>query len=38
MQMATTAPHTSKGLLAAGPDMTEVLAVVALRNASLTSV
>jgi hypothetical protein len=38
MQVATTAPETSRELLAVGPDMAEVLAVVALRKASLSSV
>jgi hypothetical protein len=38
MQVATTAPQTSMGLIAVGPDMTKVLAVVALHKASLKSV
>jgi hypothetical protein len=37
MQVATTAPQTSRGLLAVGPDMVKVLAVVALLEASLIS-
>jgi hypothetical protein len=38
MQVATTAPQTSSGLLAVGPAMAKVLAVVALRKARLRSV
>jgi hypothetical protein len=38
MQVATTIPQTSRGLLAVGPDMAKVLAVVALHKASLSSV
>jgi hypothetical protein len=38
VQVATTAPQTHRGLLAVGPDIAEVLAVVALRKSSLTSV
>jgi hypothetical protein len=38
MQVATIAPQTSRGLLAVGPDMAKVLAVAALRKASLISV
>jgi hypothetical protein len=38
MQVATTAPETSKGLLAVGPDMAKMLAGVALRKASLSSI
>jgi hypothetical protein len=38
MQVATTAPQTSRGLLADGPDMVKVLIVVALRKASLNSI
>jgi hypothetical protein len=38
MQVATTAPQTSRGLFAVGPDMAKVLAVVALHKASLSSV
>jgi hypothetical protein len=38
MQVATSAQRTSRGLLAAGPDIAEVLTVVALRKASLGSV
>jgi hypothetical protein len=38
MQVATTAPQTSKGLLAVGPDMAEVLVVVSPLKASLSSV
>jgi hypothetical protein len=38
MQMDTTAPQTSRGLLAVGPDMAKVLAVIALCKASLCSV
>jgi hypothetical protein len=37
MQVATTAPQTSRGLFAVGPDMAEVLAVVSLRKDSLSS-
>jgi hypothetical protein len=37
MHTATT-PQTSRGLLAVGPDMTEVLAVLALHKISLSSV
>jgi hypothetical protein len=37
MRVATTAPQISRGLLAFGSDMAEVLAVVALRKASLSS-
>jgi hypothetical protein len=33
MQVATTAPRTSSGLLALGPDMAKVLAVIAPRDA-----
>jgi hypothetical protein len=35
MQVATTAPQTSRGFSAVGPHMTKILAVVALRKASL---
>jgi hypothetical protein len=35
--VSTTAPHTSRELLAVGPDMAKVLAVIALRKASLSS-
>jgi hypothetical protein len=38
MQVATTASQTLRGLLAVGPDMVKVLAVVALLKASLSSV
>jgi hypothetical protein len=38
MHMATTAPQTSRGLLAVGPNMARVLQVVALCKASLISV
>jgi hypothetical protein len=38
MLMATTTPQTSRGLLAVDPDMAKVLAFVALREASLSSV
>jgi hypothetical protein len=38
MQVATTAPQTSRGLLTIGLEMAEVLAVVAPRKASLDSV
>jgi hypothetical protein len=38
MQVATTAPQKSRGLLVVGPDMTKVLAVVALSKANLNSV
>jgi hypothetical protein len=38
MQVATTSQQTSRGLLAVGPDMAKVLAVVALRKASLSSI
>jgi hypothetical protein len=38
MQVATTSPQTSMRLLAVDPDMAEVLAAVALRKASLSSV
>jgi hypothetical protein len=38
MKVATTAPQTSWGLLAVGPDMAKVLSVVALRKASLSYV
>jgi hypothetical protein len=37
MQVETTAPQTSMGLLAVGPDMAKVLAVVALHKANLNS-
>jgi hypothetical protein len=37
MQVATTAPQTLRGLLAFGPDMAKILAVVALHKASLKS-
>jgi hypothetical protein len=33
MQVATTAPQTPRGLFAVGPNMAEVLAVVAKRKA-----
>jgi hypothetical protein len=38
MLVATARPQTSRGLLAVRPDMTKVLAVVALHKASLSSV
>jgi hypothetical protein len=38
MQVATTAPQTSRELLAVGPDMDNVLAVIVLRKARLRSV
>jgi hypothetical protein len=38
MQVATTAPQTSRGLLADDPDMVKVVIVVALRKASLSSI
>jgi hypothetical protein len=38
VNVATTALQTSRGLLAVGPDMAKILAVVALREASLISV
>jgi hypothetical protein len=38
MQVATTAPQTSNGLLAIGPDIAKVLTVVALHKASLSFV
>jgi hypothetical protein len=38
MQVATTSPQTSRGLLPAGPYMAKVLAVVVLREASLRSI
>jgi hypothetical protein len=37
MQVATSAAQTSKGLLAVGPEMAELLAVLSLRQASLSS-
>jgi hypothetical protein len=37
-EVATTAQQTSRELLAVGPDMAIVLAVVVLRKASLNSV
>jgi hypothetical protein len=37
MQVATTTPQTSRGLLAVGPDMAKVLTAVALRKSSLSS-
>jgi hypothetical protein len=37
MQVGTTTPQTSRGLLAVVPDMAKVLAIVALRKASLSS-
>jgi hypothetical protein len=37
-QMTTTAPQTSRELLAFGPDMANVLAVVALHKPILSSV
>jgi hypothetical protein len=36
MQLATMAPQSSKVLLAVGPDMSKILAVVALRKVSLS--
>jgi hypothetical protein len=38
MQVATTTPQTSSGLLTFGPDMAKVLIVAALRKANLSSV
>jgi hypothetical protein len=38
MQVVTTAPQTSNGLLAIGPDIAKVLTVVALHKASLSFV
>jgi hypothetical protein len=38
MQVATTTPQILRGLLAVGPDMAKVLAVVASRKASPSSV
>jgi hypothetical protein len=38
MQVATTAPQMLRGLLAVGPDVAKVLAVVALHKATLSSV
>jgi hypothetical protein len=38
MQVATTAPQTHRRLLAICPDVAVVLAVVAVRKASLSSV
>jgi hypothetical protein len=38
MQVATTTPQTSRGFLAVGQDMAKILAVVALRKASLSCV
>jgi hypothetical protein len=38
VQVATTAPQTSRGVLAVGPDIAKVLAVVALHKANLSSV
>jgi hypothetical protein len=38
MRVITTAPQTSRGLLAVDPDMAKVLAVVALCKAGLSSV
>jgi hypothetical protein len=38
VQIAINTPNTSRGLLAVGSDMTKILAVVALRKASLSSV
>jgi hypothetical protein len=38
MQVATTAPHTSRRLLAIGPDMAKILVIVALRKAGLNSI
>jgi hypothetical protein len=38
MQVATTAPQTSRGLLTVDPDMAKALPVVALCKASLSSV
>jgi hypothetical protein len=37
MQVATTTPQTLRELLTVGPDMANVLAVVALHKASLSS-
>jgi hypothetical protein len=37
VQVATTAPQTSSGLLEVGPDMAKILTVVALRKAILSS-
>jgi hypothetical protein len=38
MQVATTTPQTSRGLLAVGPDMVKVLTVVVLSKSSLSSI
>jgi hypothetical protein len=38
MALAITIPQTSRGLLAVGPHMAKVLAVIALCKASLSSV
>jgi hypothetical protein len=38
VQVATTTPQTSRGLLVVGPDMAKFLAVVALSKASLSFV
>jgi hypothetical protein len=38
MQVATTILQTPRGLLAVGPDMAKVLAVVTLHKARLSSV
>jgi hypothetical protein len=38
LEVTTTAPQTSRGLLVVRPDMTKVLAVLAMRKASPTSV
>jgi hypothetical protein len=38
MQVATTTPQISRGLLVVGPDMAKVLIVVALRKSSLSSI
>jgi hypothetical protein len=37
MQMATTAPQSSRCLFAVGPDMAKILAEIALRKAFLSS-
>jgi hypothetical protein len=38
MQVDTTPPQTSKGLLAVGPDMAKILVVEALLKINLSSV
>jgi hypothetical protein len=38
VQVATTTPQISRGLLAVGPDMAKVLTVLALRKSSVSSI